>query len=232
MDKILRGVQRFRRDIFPKQRAEFERLANKTQRPRALFITCADSRIHPNLITQTDPGDLFLLRNAGNIVPPYGAVHSGEAATIEYAISVLKVRNIIVCGHSRCGAMQALLKPESYQSLPAVREWFAHAETTRRIANEAFQGLNGDELETRVVQQNVLNQLNNLRTHPSVAVGVAKGEVKLFGWYYRIESGAIYGYSPEARGFTLLSETPTAVDLPEPDCMVAAAARVPAQPVG
>ena len=110
MDKILDGVRRFRDTVFAEQRSLFERLARK-QDPQALFITCSDSRINPNLITSTEPGDLFILRNAGNIIPPYGAANGGEGATIEYAIAVLGVRHIIVCGHSHCGAMQALLTP-------------------------------------------------------------------------------------------------------------------------
>jgi carbonic anhydrase len=223
MDKILRGYQQFHRRVFPKYQTEFERLADKQQKPIALFITCSDSRVNPNLITQTDPGDLFLLRNAGNIVPPYGAVHSGEAATIEYAVSVLGIRNIIVCGHSGCGAMHALLRPEDHANLPAVSEWFAHAETTRRIATATFNGINGDELQTRVVQQNVLNQLNNLRTHPSVAVGLAQGELKLFGWYYRIDTGEVLGYSPETAGFVSLVDVVLPLAEPQPDCMLAAA---------
>jgi carbonic anhydrase len=223
MDKILKGFQKFYCDVFPPRKAEFERMANRQQKPVALFITCSDSRVNPNLITQTEPGDLFLLRNAGNIVPPYGAVQSGEAATIEYAIAALGIRNIIVCGHSRCGAMHALLRPDDHAGLPAVSEWFAHAETTRRVAEATFNGMQGDELETRVVQQNVLNQLNNLRTHPSVAVALAQDKLKLFGWYYRIETGEVLGYSPEAGGFVSLAECVVPLSEPRPDCMLAAA---------
>ena len=118
MQKILQGVHQFREDVFRQQQAEFERLAAKQQRPIALLITCSDSRINPNLITQTDPGDLFLIRNAGNIVPPYGAVSSGEIATIEYAVSVLGIRNIILCGHSHCGALDALMRSQELDRLP------------------------------------------------------------------------------------------------------------------
>src|SRR5215207_10174403 len=126
MQKLVQGVQRFQRGISGPQRDLFMRLADG-QRPDALFITCSDSRINPNLITQTEPGELFILRNAGNIVPPYGAASGGEGATIEYAVSVLKLRHIIICGHSHCGAMNALLYSERARDLPAVRAWFAHA---------------------------------------------------------------------------------------------------------
>src|SRR3954469_10809519 len=109
MDKILDGVRRFRDTVFAEQRTLFERLARQ-QAPQALFITCSDSRIDPNLITQSEPGDLFILRNAGNLIPPYGAASGGEGATIEYAVAVLEIPNIIVCGHTRCGAMSALIQ--------------------------------------------------------------------------------------------------------------------------
>lgn len=201
MKKILAGISSFRQQVFPSQRTEFERLASKQQRPRALFITCADSRVSPNLITQTDPGDLFLLRNAGNIIPPYGSTTTGEAATIEYAVSVLGIRNIIICGHSHCGAMATLLSSEMYERFPVVKAWFSNAEATKRIASEKFRGLSGDEFIARVTQQNVLVQMGNLRTHPSIAVGEATGELRLYGWYYCIETGEVLGYSAERGEF-------------------------------
>lgn len=206
MQKILQGVRHFHDDIFPEQREEFERLAAKQQKPRALFITCSDSRVHPNLITQTDPGDLFLIRNAGNIVPSYGTNTGGEAATIEYALSVLGIKNIIVCGHSHCGAMKALLHEETYNSLPAVCNWFAHAESTKRIAREKLAHLSGKELDTRVVEENVLVQLSHLRTHPSVMVGLAKGEIFLHGWYYCIETGEILAFDPIVEEFVAIDD--------------------------
>src|SRR6478736_4743690 len=131
MRKIIEGVREFQATVFREQRELFEALSRKPQNPLAMFITCSDSRINPNLITQTEPGDLFLLRNAGNIIPPSGAGNGGEGATIEYAVGVLGVQHIIVCGHSQCGAMQALLRPNAVDDLPAVAEWFRHAEATR-----------------------------------------------------------------------------------------------------
>src|SRR5687768_8991438 len=177
MDKILAGVARFRRYEYPGNRALFESLAARQQNPIALFITCSDSRIHPNLITQTDPGDLFLIRNAGNIVPPHGAPVGGEAATIEYSIEVLGIRNIIICGHSQCGAMKALLEERALNDLPASKAWFAHAETTRRIARTKHRELPPHELMLAATEENVLVQLNNLSTHPSVASRLASGEL-------------------------------------------------------
>src|SRR5688572_772820 len=144
MRKIIQGVRQFQLTAFAQQREFFELLGKKQQTPMALFITCSDSRINPNLITSTEPGDLFLIRNAGNIIPPYGATIGGEAATIEYAVSVLKLRNIIICGHYHCGAMQALMRLERLGDLPAVRKFFAHAEATRRIVKENFHDLSLD----------------------------------------------------------------------------------------
>src|SRR5262249_21287067 len=153
------------------------------------------SRINPNLITQTEPGDLFLLRNAGNIIPPYGAASGGEAATIEYAVGVLGLKHVIVCGHWHCGAMHALLEDRLPDDLPAVRRWFAHAEATRRILRgDRFRDLPSPERAVRAAEQNVLVQLDNLRTHPVVAAGLARGDLFLHGWVYRIDTGEIFAH--------------------------------------
>jgi carbonic anhydrase len=194
MEKILAGVHEFRRHAYPQSRELFEQLAAKQQKPIALFITCSDSRVHPNLITQTEPGDLFLIRNAGNIVPPHGAPTGGETATIEYAVEVLGVRNIIICGHSQCGAMKALLSGEGLDNLPAVRAWCAHAEATRRIVKQKYHGMNGSDLAVAATEENVLVQMNNLSTHPCVAARLAAGDLHIFGWYYDIGSGEVLQY--------------------------------------
>ena len=127
MQKLIEGTRHFQHTIFDTQKALFEQLS-QGQQPLALFITCSDSRIDPNLLTQTQPGELFVIRNAGNIVPTYGAASGGEAGTIEYAVAALKVKDIIVCGHSFCGAMNGLLHPETLGALPAVQDWLRHAE--------------------------------------------------------------------------------------------------------
>lgn len=200
MQKLVNGVHQFQRHIFSSQRELFERLANG-QNPETLFITCSDSRINPNLLTQTDPGELFILRNAGNIVPAYGAVHGGEAATIEYAVAVLGVKDIIVCGHSLCGAMSGLLNPEGLKDIPAVLSWLGHAEATRRIMKENYAHLQGSARLTATVEENVLVQLENLRTHPSVAVGLSRNNLKLHGWVYKIETGQVFAFDPEQHEF-------------------------------
>ncbi|MGV3485561.1 MAG: carbonic anhydrase [Planctomycetaceae bacterium] len=196
MERILAGVSKFRQEEFVKNKQFYEKLASKKQKPIALFITCSDSRVNPNLITQTEPGDLFLIRNAGNIVPPHGTVIGGEAATIEYAIEVLDVRNIIVCGHSQCGAMQALLSPSSMESLSAVKDWCNHAEATRRIVMQKYPHLSPEEKAVAAIEQNVLVQLNNLSTLPFVAARLATGELRTYGWYYDIGTGRILQYDP------------------------------------
>lgn len=201
MQKILAGVRQFRTEEYPRQRALFEQLARKQQNPKALFITCADSRVHPNLITMTEPGDLFLIRNAGNIIPPNGQIGGGEAATIEYSIEVLGIEHIIICGHSQCGAMQALMTNRALDELPAARAFFAHAEATRRIVQQKYRDkkLEPQELLKAATEENVLVQLNNLSTHPCVAARLASGELAVYGWYYDIASGAVLQYD-QARG--------------------------------
>jgi carbonic anhydrase len=194
MDKIIAGVQSFCRNSYPKNVQFFEQLATKQQKPIALFITCSDSRVHPNLITQTEPGDLFLIRNAGNIVPPHGAPTGGETATIEYAVEVLGIRNIIICGHSQCGAMKALISNNSLDDLPAVKAWCAHAEATRRIVRQKYRDLSGDELAVATIEENVLVQMNNLSTHPCVAARLAADELHIHGWYYDIGKGQVLQY--------------------------------------
>jgi carbonic anhydrase len=201
MDKIIAGVERFRRHAFPASRDLFEYLARKQQKPIALFITCADSRVHPNLITQTDPGDLFLIRNAGNIIPPHGSPVGGEAATVEYSLEVLGIRNIIVCGHSQCGAMKAMLEDPHLNDLPAAKAWFQHAEATRRIVRAKYADLSPEERLMAATEENVLIQMNNLSTHPSVAAHLSAGDLRMFGWYYDIGSGRVLQFDQQSGQF-------------------------------
>jgi carbonic anhydrase len=195
MHKLVHGLHHFHQHVFRPQREFFEGLASG-QTPEVLFITCSDSRINPNLITQTDPGDLFIVRNAGNIVPPHSHDPGGEAATIEYAIDALGVTDVIVCGHSQCGAMKALLQPEMVKDMPIVRDWLDHAEATRRIMRGSYQHLSGDELLEIAVAENVLVQIEHLRTQPAVAAALSRGALRLHAWVYTIESGEVYAYDP------------------------------------
>lgn len=205
MHKLIQGIHHFQSNLFGSQRELFERLS-EGQHPDALFITCSDSRINPNLITQTEPGELFILRNAGNIVPPYGAANGGEGATIEFAVVGLGIQDIIVCGHSHCGAMKGLLTPEALNNMPTVASWLSHAEATRRVVREKYADLPAESLLNVTIQENVLVQLENLRTHPAVAAGVASGRLKLHGWVYKIESGEVFVYEPQAEQFVRLTE--------------------------
>lgn len=210
MQKLVHGIHHFQDNIFRSQRELFERLA-EGQHPEALFITCSDSRINPNLITQTEPGDLFILRNAGNIVPPHGASKGGEAAAIEFAVIGLDIQDIIICGHSLCGAMSGLLHPESLEGMPAMTAWLGHAESTRRIIREKYNDRTGAALLTATVEENVLVQLENLRTHPPVAARLAAGKLKLHGWVYKFETGEVFAYDPLKGQFLPLAEATAAV---------------------
>jgi carbonic anhydrase len=213
MQKLIDGIHHFQQSIFSSRRELFDRLA-KGQSPDALFITCSDSRINPNLITQTEPGDLFILRNAGNLVPPYGASSGGEAATIEFAVAGLGVRDIIVCGHSQCGAMKGLLDPSIVKAMPAVAGWLGHAESTRRVVEENYKEIEGPELLSACVQENVLAQIENLKTHPAVAARIARGQLSLHAWVYKLETGGVFAFDPSAGQFTPLSEAPAPAGLP------------------
>ena len=159
------------------------------------------------MLSQTEPGELFILRNAGNIVPPHGPNVGGEVATIEYAVAVLGVTDVIVCGHSHCGAVGALLNLDSLADLPAVRSWLGHAEATRRIVKENYKHLDGEALRNVAVQENVLVQLEHLRTQPVVAAAVARGALRLHGWVYKIETGEVYAYDVERGQFAPINET-------------------------
>lgn len=215
MQKLVHGIHRFRTHVFSSRKELFERLAGG-QDPEALFITCSDSRVNPNLLTQTGPGDLFILRNAGNIVPPHGAPNSGEAATIEFALEGLGVTDIIICGHSHCGAVESLLDPDSLESLPALKAWLSHAEPTRRIMRENYPHLVGDALLTATIGENVLVQLENLKTLPSVASRLARGDLHLHAWVYKIETGEVYAYDSQVGQYVPLAEARHPADVGHP----------------
>jgi carbonic anhydrase len=205
VQKLIQGIHQFRQEDFRPLKGLFEELA-KGQSPETLFITCSDSRIDPNLLTQSRPGDLFILRNAGNIVPPHGAAGGGEAATIEFAVVALGVKDIIICGHSHCGAMQGLLRPETLAPLPALTAWLTHAETTRRIVRDNYADLADERLLTATVEENVLVQLENLKTLPAVASRLVKGDLRLHGWVYKIETGDVFAYDLGCGQFVPLAQ--------------------------
>jgi carbonic anhydrase len=203
--QLVAGVHNFQGNVFRTQQELFQRLA-KGQNPETLFITCSDSRIDPNLITQTEPGDLFVLRNAGNIIPAYSGTAGGEIASIEFAIAGLGVKQIVVCGHSHCGAIKGLLSPEQLEDMPAVRDWLKHAEATRRIVKSKYKDKKKEDLYEIAAEENVLTQLENLQTHPAVAVALSQGALSLHAWMYEIESGEVYGYDTTVGQFIPLGQ--------------------------
>ncbi|WP_066942403.1 carbonic anhydrase [Microtetraspora fusca] len=187
MQDLEQGVARFRRDVFPAKTELFTRLAT-THRPATLFISCSDARVVPELITQSEPGELFVIRTAGNLVPAYAPGSAdGVAAGIEYAVAVLDVSDIVVCGHSGCGAMTAVADGLDPAALPAVAGWLRHADASR--ARTTAEG--GAGTVAALVRQNVLAQLANLATHPSVARALAGETVALHGWIYDIGTGTV-----------------------------------------
>jgi Carbonic anhydrase len=215
MQKLITGLHHFQSQIFLSHKELFERLS-KEQTPDALFITCSDSRINPNLITQTQPGDLFILRNAGNIIPPHGAANGGEGATIEFAVVGLGIKDIIVCGHSLCGAIQSLLEPEKLDNMPAVKDWLEHAAATRRIAFENYKHLSTEELWNVAIQENVLMQIENLRTHPSVAAKLSRGQLNLHAWIYKIQTGEVFSYRVADGQFLPITELEPGIERRRP----------------
>ncbi|RBW48331.1 carbonic anhydrase [Marinobacter sp. F3R11] len=194
MDHIVQGVLKFRSDIYPSRKDLFRSLAD-SQNPDVLFVTCSDSRIDPNLVTGSHPGDLFICRNAGNIIPPHSNDTGGMTASIEYAVAVLKVRHIIICGHTDCGAIKGALDMSALDGLPHVREWLGHCRSAMEIVRERHGIATGACLDHQhmgeAIEENVLQQVQHLRTHPVVAAKLATRKIQIHGWIYDIESGAI-----------------------------------------
>jgi carbonic anhydrase len=196
--RLLEGVQRFHDNEFPRDHAIFEHLASG-QHPHTLFITCADSRIVPELITQTAPGELFVCRNIGNIVPIFSKSSCEIAAVIEYACIQLRVSEVVICGHSDCGAMKALQTSEAMEQMPAVGSWLRNATATRAVVEVRHPGLEGPEAVQALVEENVRVQLANLRTHPAIAARIAEHSIEIHGWVYDIGAGIIGIFDAEDR---------------------------------
>jgi carbonic anhydrase len=189
MQDIIDGFLKFRREAFPRRSALYKQLAT-SQRPRTLFISCSDSRLVPELVTQQEPGELFVIRNAGNIVPSYGPEPGGVSATIEYAVAALNIADIVICGHSDCGAMTAIASCRCIDHMPAVASWLRYADSAK-VVNEAREHRSTRDKVESMVRENVIAQLANLKTHPSVRLALEQGRLALHGWVYDIESGSI-----------------------------------------
>lgn len=207
MKKIIEGLARFQKDVFPMRKDLFSSLASE-QNPRVLFITCGDSRIVPEMMMQTNPGELFIIRNAGNMVPPDSeACSGGVTATIEYAVVALNVQDIIICGHSNCGAMKGVLDPDSLSEMPRVVPWLRHAESAARLVRENYPDLPEAERLEILTKENIIAQLNHLKTHASVVARVARGALNLYGWYYDIRTGAVQAFDGALGDFVTLDGT-------------------------
>jgi carbonic anhydrase len=214
---LIQGLNAFHNSYFNDHRELFERLSGG-QSPDVLFITCSDSRIDPCLITQAQPGKLFVMRNVGNIIPSYGAASSAEAAGVEYAVHGLGIKDIIVCGHSHCGAMKGLLQIGSLaEQMPLVYDWLKrHGEATRRLMMDNYAGVEPEKLLKIAIEQNVLTQIENLETYPAIRSKLHSGQLSLHAWIYEIESGMVFAYNAESRQFTLMENR----SFPVPDPLI------------
>lgn len=214
---LIQGLNAFHSDYFTTNRALFERLSNG-QAPEVLFITCSDSRIDPCLITQSQPGELFVMRNVGNIIPSYGAASSAEAAGVEYAVAGVGVRDIIVCGHSHCGAMKGLLQVGNLsEQMPLVYDWLKrHGEATRRLVLDNYANVQPERLLKIAIEQNVLTQIENLETYPVIRSKLHSRQLNLHAWMYEIETGQVFAYDAGLGQFTLLRQR----SFPVPDPLI------------
>ncbi len=203
MKKLYEGIHKFQESYFKKKENFFHRLS-KRQVPQTLFITCSDSRVDPNLVTQSNPGDIFIVRNVGNIVPPYEAIKdkNSVAAAIEFAVIGLKVKDIIVCGHSNCGAMQALYKEDKdFNSMPHLKDWLKIAMPVKDIVKTFYRKRHGEDRLRTTEKENILMQLGNIQTYPFVKQLLKDDRLYLHGWYYDIATGCIYTYNPKTDAF-------------------------------
>ncbi|MSR30046.1 MAG: carbonic anhydrase [Gemmataceae bacterium] len=210
MTRIIQGVFGFQKKAFLEKEDLFQKLG-KGQSPLALFITCSDSRINPNLLTQTEPGELFILRNAGNLIPPASTGPCGEEATVEYALVQLGIKDIFVCGHSKCGAIQGLvtqaLGKESHGGpMPAVENWLKFAGPNHDIIKEKAAELGPDKLLTFAIEQNVLKQVIHLQTYPAVQNALGKNQLRIHPWVYRIDTGDVTAEDYERKEFLPLDK--------------------------
>lgn len=206
LENLKAGVRRFRSEVYPQRAEMYARAATGTQRPHTLFVACADARVDPIELTQSAPGEVFVLRNIGNMVPAYEEVPEGSSAVIEYAVTSLKVRHIVICGHTDCGAMKALLQPESVQPMPTVTSWLTNARAALTVAETLHKKAEPQrELIATLTEQNVLLQLQHLKTHPSVAGAMAMGELTVSGWVYDIGHGQVSIAEDGQRMFSLVS---------------------------
>lgn len=204
LEKLKQGILQFQREVYPARQEMYEQATQTPQQPHTLLITCADSRIDPEALTQSGPGEIFVARNVGNMVPAYGEMLGGVSAVIEYAVDALKVQHAVVCGHTDCGAMKGILAGAgALDSMPTVKSWLRNADAAKRVAATVDDG--ASPLQT-LTEQNVLLQMQHLRTHPSVAGALARGALSISGWVYDIASGDVRIYDEAEGRFVSLRE--------------------------
>lgn len=204
MKKLLAGVEKFQKEIYSNKKVFFQQLAKEGQHPRILFITCSDSRLDPFLLTQSEPGELFVIRNAGNMVPAYTGNACGEAASIEYALQVLGVKHVVVCGHTQCGALEHLLEHRHVHfdnHLPMVSKWLRHADATRAIVETHWDEFNDYDRWLYAIETNVAVQIKHLQTHPAIAQALSNHQVQISGWVYQMDQGNLKLYNEQTGTF-------------------------------
>lgn len=209
MQRIIEGIHKFRSEEFGQYKALFQRLARDGQNPHTLFITCSDSRVLAELITQSKPGDLFVVKNVGNIVPPHSVTGStnSTAAAIEFAVETLGVEDVVVCGHSQCGAMRALIETPRLSHMPHLERWLSLAAPVRETVLTRYQHLqNRDEQVQAAGEENVLYALENLHTYPCVTRRLEDGSLRLHGWYFKIATAELFAFDPAVKQFAPLGE--------------------------
>jgi carbonic anhydrase len=205
MRKIIEGIRRFRRETYPQLKPRYDELVTSGQKPKTLMIGCSDSRVAFETLTGCGPGELFIVRNAGNIVPHYGHFVGGVTASIEFAVTQLPIEHIIVCGHTHCGAIRALLNPETIKDAPAVRDWVNFsseaAERVKRVDKST-----PERHHRAAIAENVILQMENLRTFPCLTEKLASKQVRLHGWVYEIEIGDVVEYDEQTKRWLSLTE--------------------------
>ncbi len=206
MNELLSRIARAQKEQVSVHADLYQHLAANGQSPKVLMISCADSRVVPEFITQALPGDLFVCRNAGNIVPPFSQANGGVSSAVEYAVEGLGVTDIVVCGHSDCGAMKAFLSPETLARMPNVAAWLRHAHAAHSVVCSAYPHMDDKARVRALAQENVVVQLNHLRTHPSVAAGLAQGRLSLHGWFFEIETAKVLALDGRSGRFAEISE--------------------------
>jgi carbonic anhydrase len=204
MQRLIEGALRFQAEVHELHRPAMNQSGG--QSPFALFIACSDSRVIPERLTQREPGEIFVVRNAGNIIPSYGPTAGGVSASIEYAVSALGIEDVVVCGHTDCGAMKAILRENKLDKMPAVASWIKHAAAAKEIVDATLPETASEHARLHaLVHENVLCQIRNLQTHPIVAAKLATGKLRLYGWVYNIETGKVDTYDAEAGRFVPLA---------------------------